>query len=46
MLGNVKIVRYQQNPTAEWGPQARAGRVNGKKAKLDRDLPVEQQTSL
>lgn len=35
MLGNVKVVRYQQNPTANWGPQAKAGRANGKKAKLD-----------
>ena len=25
MLTNIKLVRYQQNPTAHWGPQAKAG---------------------
>lgn len=34
MLGNLKVVRYQQNPTANWGPQAKAGRPAGKKARL------------
>ncbi|KAK9893656.1 N2,N2-dimethylguanosine tRNA methyltransferase [Cystobasidium minutum MCA 4210] len=38
MLVNVKVVRYQQNPTANWGPQAKAGRANGKKAKLDTSM--------
>lgn len=35
MLGNLKVIRYQQNPTANWGPQAKAGRPAAKKAKLD-----------
>lgn len=35
MLANVKLVRYQQNPTANWGPQAKAGRNTAKKAKLE-----------
>lgn len=25
MLLNIKLVRYQQNPTANWGPQVKAG---------------------
>ena len=24
MLSNIKLVRYQQNPTAHWGPQSKA----------------------
>jgi tRNA (guanine26-N2/guanine27-N2)-dimethyltransferase len=35
ILESVKVVRYQQNPTPNWGPQARAvrGRQQGKKRK-------------
>ncbi|KAF8495631.1 N2,N2-dimethylguanosine tRNA methyltransferase [Gautieria morchelliformis] len=37
-LSNVKLVRYQQNPTAHWGPGAKAqpGPGGGKKRKRDR----------
>ncbi|KIJ44051.1 hypothetical protein M422DRAFT_252544 [Sphaerobolus stellatus SS14] len=37
-LTNVKLVRYQQNPTSHWGPGSRAG---GKKRK--REGEEEQQ---
>ena len=26
MLSDIKLVRYQQNPAENWGPQAKAGK--------------------
>lgn len=36
MLSDIKLVRYQQNPLANWGPQARAGKA------IPRQIQLEQ----